>query len=159
VASSQLQICQQTASGGFVVLAPVAFSLTANTFYNMRFRALGQSLYGKIWIDGTTEPTAWTVTATTTVLTSGQVGLAVALGVGSHTVSFDHFNASNATLSGLLGNVTKDLVMRAGIQTTAGTQQKDLAMRARLVDLSTSNITVTTYAAKRKPLERRFPKS
>jgi len=35
------------------------FTWTRGTWYDFKLEAVGSSLYGKVWADGTTEPTAW----------------------------------------------------------------------------------------------------
>ena len=157
---NQLQLTQQTPAGGFVILATSAFGVLANTPYWAKFRAVGNLLYGKIWADGTNEPANWMASAITIVTGAGQVGLAISLGAAGDVAAFDHFTATSATNQGVLPNTqVKDIPMRVGIQNKTSTQIRDIAMRVRFVDLSLNTIVVTTYAAKRKPLERRFPKS
>jgi len=50
--------------GGFTALASESVEILVDTFYNMRFRVNGNNLFGKIWVKGTEEPVAWTLTAT-----------------------------------------------------------------------------------------------
>jgi hypothetical protein len=157
--ATQLQIVQQTPSGGFVILTNYAFVPTASTFYRLRFRAQGTLLQGKIWIDGTAEPANWlTQYSPCTVTGAGQVGLSVALSQTSDIVLFDHFVAANASTTTQTPNTsTRDIKLRARVLARSTTQINDIALRARIVDLNA--ITTQTYAAKRPPLQRRFPKS
>ncbi len=57
-------------SGGVsITLASVSMAISIATFYRLRFRVVGSgasapvNLYGNAWLDGTTEPTTWTITA------------------------------------------------------------------------------------------------
>src|SRR6266700_1773870 len=53
-------------NGTSSTLATASITLATSTVYRMTFRALGYptSLYGRVWADGTLEPTTWQVTAT-----------------------------------------------------------------------------------------------
>lgn len=157
--AQQVQLCQQTPAGGLLVLASYASAPAAGVASWMKFRAVGSNLYGKIWTDGTAEPQNWLLSAITTVTGAGQVGLACALS-GADFAQFDHFQATAALTSGLQPNTqVKDVLCRAGVQGKSGTQTRDAMMRARLVDLSQNAVALTTYAAKKPPLVRKFPKS
>ena len=49
-----------------VTLASLAKTLATSTFYQMRFRVVGSgpaSLYGRVWLAGTTEPNTWDLIA------------------------------------------------------------------------------------------------
>jgi hypothetical protein len=185
LSGTSLQLCQQTPSGGFVVLASYAFAPTAGAWYWLKLRAVGATLSGKVWAEiqagglttyGSTpygslgyggsvagaEPADWQVTAQATVLAAGQVGISAALAATGDRALFTDFAAISASSGG--GGATgvmRDLHARAGLYASApGTVLwRDLVCRARIVDLSGQTVTVTTYAAKRPPLERRFPKS
>lgn len=65
-------------------------TLTTGTYYWFRFRIKGTSLYGRVWQDGTTEPTTWHVTATDSGLSTGGYALLANTGTGAG-ISFDHF--------------------------------------------------------------------
>ena len=159
--ATQTQIIAQTPAGGIVTLATYAYTITAGTFYWLKFRVIGTKLYGKIWADGTNEPGGWLLSTTSSAVSgAGQVGLAATLVAVGDVAAFDTFQATAATLNTFVTTVvSQDVMMRAGIVASTGTVTKDVAMRARLVDLSQNAITVTTYAAKRPPLIRKFPKS
>jgi hypothetical protein len=155
--ASQLQLVQQTPSGGFVTIASSAFVPVGNTAYWLRFRALSQALVGKIWQDGSLEPD-WQVAGSTTVLSPGQIGLIVSLSQAADSVSFDDFAVAAATQSVPSPNARmRDFAARARLIGKSSTQLRDFLARARIVDLDT--ITVTTGAVKRRPLNRRVPKS
>lgn len=58
---------QQKSGGTLVTFATSAVTLTTNTYYRIRFRIVGSgpiNLYGRVWQDGTVEPTTWNVTYT-----------------------------------------------------------------------------------------------
>lgn len=53
-------------TGTTTTLASTSISLSTGTFYWLRFRAVGNgpvNLYGRVWQDGTLEPTVWNITA------------------------------------------------------------------------------------------------
>lgn len=63
--TSSLSISKNT-GGGPLTLATTALTITAGTFYRLRFRVTGVlpvSLQGRVWPDGTAEPAGWTVIA------------------------------------------------------------------------------------------------
>jgi len=55
----------QNIAGVLGTLASVVVALSTNTYYRMRFRVVGSgptATYGRVWLDGTTEPSSWNVT-------------------------------------------------------------------------------------------------
>jgi hypothetical protein len=50
-------------------------TLTQNTWYKNSFQVAGTSLKGKVWLNGTVEPSSWGVSVTDSGLSSGRVGL------------------------------------------------------------------------------------
>ena len=65
-ASTTLLSIIKNTGGGAITLAFTSLSLSTGTWYHMRFRTTGSapvSLQGRVWADGTTEPTTWTLTA------------------------------------------------------------------------------------------------
>ena len=46
-------------------ISRTSFSAAKNVWHWMRFKRLGSNLYLRIWKEGTTEPTSWTITTTT----------------------------------------------------------------------------------------------
>lgn len=158
--ASQLQLTQQTAAGGFVILATSGYIPLASTNYRVKFRAQGATLWGKIWQDTATEPPGWLISATTTVTTAGQYGLACAPALSTDLVLFDQFAVVvAATNSGPGVGVSANIAMRARLSTRSTFQMRDIACRANLIESGIGQIVVTVYAAKRPPLQRRFPKS
>jgi len=75
-------IIQSKINGSTTTLKSVAFTATAGTAYSIRFRAVGSSLFARVWQAGTTEPTTWQATASDSSLTMGQAGLRVQVGSG-----------------------------------------------------------------------------
>ena len=65
VSSTTISIIK--AAGPTVTLASASLTTSINTWYRLRFRVTGTapvSLQGRIWLDGTSEPTTWNITAT-----------------------------------------------------------------------------------------------
>ncbi|GAA4626598.1 hypothetical protein GCM10023196_035490 [Actinoallomurus vinaceus] len=85
--SLRIQVYAGGAIGVAIEGGPPAFTLiaaevaiptitvAANTWYRARFSVQSGTLLGKVWVDGATEPPAWTVAGTNSTLTSGQVGM------------------------------------------------------------------------------------
>jgi hypothetical protein len=89
VASGALQIARFSGDTA-TVLATVTVGYTANTWYRLRHRWLGNTLAVKLWPDGTTEPAAWTLTATDGAITSGpRFALRFNSGNSATSVTFD----------------------------------------------------------------------
>ncbi|MEO8695675.1 MAG: RHS repeat-associated core domain-containing protein [Acidimicrobiales bacterium] len=81
-------------------LASGTFTPAANAFFNLRFRAQGNMLQAKIWQDGTTEPSGWTLSTTdSSITTSGRAALSSMGGIAS-TVTFDEYSLTNLSGSG-----------------------------------------------------------
>jgi len=158
--ASQLQICQQTPSGGFVILSNYAFTPASATPYWLKFRVQGTNVYGKIWQDGTPEPAAWLVTATSSAVSGGgQVGLSVALSQPSDIAQFDHYSVTTASQNAPPPQTRNlDFACRANVQAKSTTPQLDFTCRANVADLI-SDTEVLVYAARQGPIIRVFPKS
>ena len=93
--NGSLLVIRKDIAGTVTTLASVSFTMSAATFYWLRFRVVGSTLYAKAWQDGSAEPAAWTATATDTAITSaGQWGLRTVLNVGTDVISFDHFTVT-----------------------------------------------------------------
>lgn len=93
-------LIQKNVSGTATTLAgsSSAFTITANTNYWIRMRVQGSAIQGKIWQDGTVEPTAWTSDVTDTSITgAGQFGVRSSVASSGATISFDHFSANDLT--------------------------------------------------------------
>lgn len=77
VAGARDQVALIKRDGGVsTVLDTASFSWSLNTNYWMRLRARGTTLQGRIWAQGTTEPTTWNVEATDSgVSAAGYSGL------------------------------------------------------------------------------------
>jgi hypothetical protein len=64
-------------------------TLTQNTWYKNTFQVAGTSLKGKVWLNGTAEPSSWGVSVTDSGLSSGRVGLKGTASLAT-TVQFDN---------------------------------------------------------------------
>jgi DNA-binding beta-propeller fold protein YncE len=88
-------IIQSKVNGTTKTLTQATFAASANTAYNLRFRAVGTTLYAKAWATTATEPTAWTATTTDSSLTSGQCGLRIQV-LSATSASITAFQATTA---------------------------------------------------------------
>lgn len=76
----------------------VAASYTLNSFWRVRFAAIGAGLRIRAWPDGTSEPQSWGLTATDTSLTgSGGVGIRTSGTAVGTVISYDDFIAAGGT--------------------------------------------------------------
>jgi DNA-binding beta-propeller fold protein YncE len=83
-------IIQEKVRGAYTTLGSTPFAAQGGTSYTLRFRAVGSTLFAKVWQTGTTEPTNWMVTATNSDLQSGYCGvrLQVQPGITANVTSF-----------------------------------------------------------------------
>lgn len=86
---------QRYRRGSFVALMNVGYTITADTYFNVRFRATGIDLKVKVWDDGAEEPAGWNieytdVTASYPFATLGWVGVG-SVAAGGDTQTFDFF--------------------------------------------------------------------
>jgi hypothetical protein len=78
-------------------LFTASFTQTANTYYWLRFRCVGSSLYAKVWADGSGEPASWTISGTDTSITAtGNFGLHTNSGSSTTTWDFDSFTVTDS---------------------------------------------------------------
>ncbi len=94
-AGAQLSIVKDVAGG--TIIASATFSWSSSVPQWIRFRAVGPNLFAKAWADGTTEPSAWTITTTHTAYTSGRVGIFSSPNLTTQTVFFDSFVVKDAS--------------------------------------------------------------
>lgn len=80
-------------SGTFTTLASTSVTYTTSNFYWLRFNLVSTTLRLKFWQDGSSEPTAWTVTTTDASLSSGGYGLG---SDATGSTSFDTMTVTNA---------------------------------------------------------------
>lgn len=114
----------KTVSGTVTDLASATFNTTASVYYWLRVRVTGSSLFFRLWTDGTTEPTSWTVSVTDASITgAGRFGLFAVMTATTHVVTYDHFVLTDASPS------RRDIPTRARI---AAVSVRDLATRFRL---------------------------
>lgn len=74
--TTDFEIQKAIVGSGTTALATTAFSVSANTFYWVRFRLIGTSLQAMIWQDGNAAPSAWMLSATdSAITTAGRYGL------------------------------------------------------------------------------------
>lgn len=93
---SQL-ILRKAVAGVTTDLSTVSVTTTGSNTYWLRARVQGSVLSAKYWLDGTTEPTNWTTTATdSTYTTAGYTQLQFAVRVTS-TIQIDNYSATNLT--------------------------------------------------------------
>jgi PKD repeat protein len=100
----------------------VSFNPSPNTFYWLRFQLQGTNVNLKAWAYGTTEPSAWNWSGTSTGITAaGQMGLYSYAGAGTP-VQVDTFSVSavgnpvpNSTITGTLTDVNTGAPV-AGVQ-------------------------------------------
>lgn len=77
-------------NGTSVQLASVPFKAQGGTFYTLRLRVIGATLFTKVWRSGTIEPARWMITLTDSMLATGQPGLRVVVlhGIVINVISF-----------------------------------------------------------------------
>lgn len=92
-------------AGVSTTLTNTSWAADSSHVYRLRFRAVGTApvrLSGRIWIDGTTEPTNWTVQTSdntgSKIATAGRYGIAALPGVAASTVTFDAVNVGDMNL-------------------------------------------------------------
>ena len=78
-------------AGGWQFIASAPFVNDPGRWYWMRFRAEGTTLRVRVWADGTSEPSAWTVTATHSAIAAGALGVYT---YEPNTVDYDVFSAA-----------------------------------------------------------------
>src|ERR1017187_10084461 len=112
-------------SGAWTTVAKVAFPITLKQFYWLRFVVQGSNVMLKAWPYGTTEPSTWTLSTTSSgISAAGEMGLYGWAAAGAP-VEFDSFSVtapstsppppSNATIAGSVsGSATSAPI--AGIQ-------------------------------------------
>lgn len=91
-------------SGAFISISTAAITaLNGNTWYSIKMKKDGTSLYGKLWQKGTAEPD-WQVTGTDSSLSSGYVGV-MAFNANS-TVYYDNFAINEYSTPGTYTTAT-----------------------------------------------------
>ncbi len=89
-----LSLSRLSGSSTLIVVGSASFAYTANTWYWLKFRVDGTNSQGKAWLDGTSEPAGWMVSAAST-LQSGWVGLYARQTGGTY--DFDDFSVTPTT--------------------------------------------------------------
>ena len=87
-------IIQKRVNGATTILGSVPFAAKAGTSYSLRFRAVGTTLYARVWQTGTSEPTSWMIAVTDTSFSSGFCGLRM-LAQNGATASYTSFLATS----------------------------------------------------------------
>jgi len=83
---------------GLAMLASVAKSLTENAYYWIKAEASGNTIRGKVWLDGDVEPSAWDISVTdATYPNAGRVGFSGESGFG-------HFDSLTITSTPVRNN-------------------------------------------------------
>ncbi|HEV2339982.1 MAG TPA: hypothetical protein VGT05_04470 [Patescibacteria group bacterium] len=91
---SQLVI-KKIVAGTTKVLTSAAFTTIKNTFYTIRFRIIGSTLYAKVWQVGMIEPSGWTTTPVTDTSLSGSGHAGIRTGEQSGvTINYTFFQAT-----------------------------------------------------------------
>jgi PKD repeat protein len=112
-------------SGTWTTVAKVAFPITLKQFYWLRFEVQGSNVMFKAWPAGSTEPSAWTWSGTSTAISAaGEMGLYGYAASGAP-VEFDSFSVTapstsppppaNATITGSVSDSITSAPL-AGIQ-------------------------------------------
>lgn len=72
-------ILQRVTSGVNTTLATLSVSITPGSFYQIRLRSVGSNHYAKYWLDGTSEPGNYQLTASDSRYTTGNYGIGTTL--------------------------------------------------------------------------------
>lgn len=115
--SKKFRIGRFNGSTSYSVLADTAFAWVANTWYWIKFEAVGTTIRAKIWEDGDPEPGSWTLSTTDANIASGRVGVGDLFQNDVSIRYYDTFTATTAntkpatpTLTvGDVGQTTADL--------------------------------------------------
>lgn len=95
-------------SGTYTTLGTTAVTVTAGTFYWLRFRAQGTTISVKHWQDGTTEPSGWTAQYTNSSQNvagmAGLYGYAASTTLNYDTYSVNDLASTAHALSGTVGS-------------------------------------------------------
>lgn len=116
--------------------ASASFTYSTNTFYWMRFRAVGTSLRAKIWADGSSEPSSWTISGTdSSISAAGRYGIVASPAATAKVCTFDHFSVNDATTQSDISSrfnlaLLKDIASRLRLR--SADQLKDVVTRFRL---------------------------
>jgi hypothetical protein len=88
IAGSSL-VVQKKVAGVTTTLQSVPFAASPGVSYTLRFRAVGTTLYAKVWPSANPEPAGWMITVSDLSLASGYCGLRMlANGVTARYTSF-----------------------------------------------------------------------
>jgi hypothetical protein len=63
---------------------------TTTQWYDVRFEVTGSAVRARVWLDGTSEPSGWTLTANSTAIT-GAGGAAIQIGAASTSATYQSF--------------------------------------------------------------------
>ena len=112
----------------------------------LRFRLVGQSLYVRVWADGTAEPATWTYSTTdSSVTTAGQTSLSLiraGANTGAKSIAIDDLTLSGDTAPAPVDNVAPSTP--GGLAATTTSTSVSLSWSA-----STDNVAVTGYEVRR----------
>jgi len=134
--------------GSWTVVSQTSFSPSAGSFYWLRAEVQGSSVYLKVWAAGSTEPSAWTWSGTSsTITTAGEMGL-YGFAASGTPVELDSFSVAtvsaappNSTISGTvtdsssgsdIGGVTVSTVPSSTTATTSSSGTYSLPVAAGL---------------------------
>jgi len=134
--------------GSWTVVSQTSFSPSAGSFYWLRAEVQGSSVYLKVWAAGSTEPSAWTWSGTSSTITAaGEMGL-YGFAASGTPVKLDSFSVAtvsaappNSTISGTvtdsssgsdIGGVTVSTVPSSTTATTSSSGAYSLPVAAGL---------------------------
>ena len=134
--------------GSWTVVSQTSFSPNAGSFYWLRAEVQGSSVYLKVWAAGSTEPSAWTWSGTSSTITAaGEMGL-YGFAASGTPVELDSFSVAtvsaappNSTISGTvtdsssgsdIGGVTVSTVPSSTTATTSSSGTYSLPVAAGL---------------------------
>jgi len=87
------------------------FTRLADTYYRIRIRMIGTTLYARIWEDTDNEPSVWNAEMTDTTHTSGTFGISVSCIAGTYNLDIDTVGVGYDGVVGLFLDKT-DLVFK-----------------------------------------------
>ncbi len=102
VLSGTQVLLRKDVAGSRSTIASASFTASAGSFYWIRFRAVAINptvLFARVWVDGSSEPTTWNVTATdrTAAMQSAlSFGVTGFTNVANNVVTFDSFVVTDA---------------------------------------------------------------
>lgn len=142
----------RTVGGTTTNIVTTTFTPTLNTFYWIRAAVIGTNLYGKIWQDGTVEPTSWTLTTTDSNITgAGGFGLVANSSATNDTISYDNFYVVDYALGDLSVYSLDGLITSKAFSQNEAQTLTDASTTTRIV-LNTDTLTLSESIVSTKGL-------